>query len=1845
MNKSKTSRIITIFLCCLLIFQQTGFARVASVELNIAGHFASLRNTFSADKFRPLHLRYISFDNLNNNFKLLLDKGDSKNPSAGELESAAKDLFNYFLVGISLPNSTFWVNLRPDSPNDVIDPLLAQTEVGKILLEADLQLKKDTANATNPGTPEGKRYWDKLYKKAGELYGSENVTIPTLTRPWIVPDEIIIRESIDSAYVYKATLKVMLEQDYLKGNASYAFKDEREKQLNEYSAQIIRESIIPKLTKEINNAKCYAPLRQVYYSLILAQWFKARNKGVAEKGRAGLNLPYPMMDSRNLSNLKSKIPYSVNTYFNAYKESFEKGEYNIKESNYTPYGQVIRSYFSGGIANIAPEVPGFGEPVHVDSNGTSITVVPDHHQPGASSPVVGAAKRISIAGAVALASLISLSPEASNAQYAGNNQQPADRQEQVVDGVGRLDENELQLFVKAGKGDRDALGVLFSAALSKPNIKAALAYLNIEEFSKGANEGSVEDFDILRVLGGIYYNSAARDALVRLNPKKFVEKAEQGSLKHLNVLKYLAEFIQVFRDALKNLNPQKFAEMANHGRIDNIDILFYLDGWGNPFANQALQTLNYAEFARRANQGSANDAIILWRLIRYNPAVNNILSAVSPDEFAKQAGQGNKAALTTLRNLGEFNPAAIEALLTLIAQGNTGAVDELLHLAEYSPAAQNALKRLDLRKIIADAVKGSAVDELLHLKEYNPAAQDAPEILGLFKITADDIKSSKEAIAALYSLARRGIAPAMDALVNLTAQGNKLAAESFNAGVGYAVLQLRNAHLYDRISDSELEKMLDAFSLGNPFFLYACYTSPENFGDLVKMIFKKLSAQAKSKGKDLHSFLRELDPKGVYYQDFILQLANFSQLDDLLTTPQALYEVMDFLFMDSSRQTIENYSLRLALFVEAITGDKQFTLQREFQEHLRSLYGSTSGLNQYLIVSLLTVYAENLGFLNQEDLSRIRDRHGIKDDRVVIDYSKLLKDSKIVAHIVFADSDAASGFFGSTAELFQGREKAYPRINGYKVVSSDAKRITLEKGNVRVVLINASSGEYNLEDSLREADIISSRGHAGTALRAIFTAQSPQEGSEGKVFFISECRSATVIGPVSRMFPGAHIIGINEIGRGIESTIATYHLLEALQARVPNFQEVTEFIRPHLEQSINNFVLPGGRASNINKLIKSYLSAHGQAVSSPVTSATSSPIKAGENSLIGELASRKDVSINFSAQNQEYRLRIRKDSVSSDIGGDANPDYTVLAESRNQNETAYPVGAVTGISMDREGIVHLGWIFALDYPGILQEIERFRREQKGSISLIEAARRYTISGKNREYLMQIIFLYDSILSKLTEDAEARSFFSNAPRDLRRNGIGNAIAEFVASFIPAGGKIEFLLANQESIATLKVGGKFEDTLIGGWFKKLGFDAIYEAKVTSDGVSRYILEKERLPALQTQWNNPNEIGKYHAAVSSSPIQERQSISSPAKVEAESKRLRAERLLVDTELTDAPVPSRPVRLVLYHDTNPANAERIWRNGAFDPEVRSSHLIYNQPSGIYCSPEKLMRQEFHKTGIFPRIILELRANVKNPLDDMKRYEQLLEIARAEARKAGIDLGLANARPEFGKIFTSVLRAAGYDCVILRGEQGLILPIILDPTIIEIIGVKSHYQYEEAQRSDDFLKINMGGLDQPFINLPLPEWAKVRPGTLIGAAVGKPDTASSPVDKLETSYSPANTGGIDFRFLPIVTQSMDSLGKSIRAMPQVGLQRINLAQEWSDIERLVSSGITPSAERLKEYLAASCFKGNLDRDMEKIVSCISDILRMQEETCCVTDPTLKDILVVLGSGRSGEELKVAFKG
>ncbi|MCX5707967.1 MAG: hypothetical protein NTY14_03180 [Candidatus Omnitrophica bacterium] len=333
-------KIISLFIVSSLFFQQTGFAQLAIPVQPVGNPFLA----GAMEKYRPLHLRYLSLES-DNSLNLLFDKGNLRQQS--EIEQQSPELLRYFLIGLSLPNEAFWVNLRPDAPDNVIDRDLAKTDMGKVMLEADLQLKKDTALYTSPNTKQGRLYWDRLYKKAEELFGSENVSIPTLSRPWIVPGEIIISETATGAYVYKAQLKVMLEQDYLKDSSAFDFKDARFNELNAYASGLMRELVIPAVTKEINSSKKYAALRQVYYSLIFSQWFKQKKSGTAS--------PYSIrIDSRDLQGLTSSSPWSKDTYFNAYRDSFNKGEYNIQENVTSASGMDIRNYVSGGMKFVIP---------------------------------------------------------------------------------------------------------------------------------------------------------------------------------------------------------------------------------------------------------------------------------------------------------------------------------------------------------------------------------------------------------------------------------------------------------------------------------------------------------------------------------------------------------------------------------------------------------------------------------------------------------------------------------------------------------------------------------------------------------------------------------------------------------------------------------------------------------------------------------------------------------------------------------------------------------------------------------------------------------------------------------------------------------------------------------------------------------------------------------------------------------------------------------------------------------------------------------------------------------------------------------------------------------------------------------------------------------------------------------------------------------------------------------------------------------------------------------------------------------------------------------------------------
>ena len=134
------------------------------------------------------------------------------------------------------------------------------------------------------------------YAQTKAKYGTANIPINTFNKVWIVPDKAVVYENSGTAFVLENHLKVMLEEDYLSLSRHSERSEESKGALRSFVAKtapqddkgvnalgsplalrndvasigtnIVREIVIPELTKEVNLNKNFSQLRQVYNSLI-----------------------------------------------------------------------------------------------------------------------------------------------------------------------------------------------------------------------------------------------------------------------------------------------------------------------------------------------------------------------------------------------------------------------------------------------------------------------------------------------------------------------------------------------------------------------------------------------------------------------------------------------------------------------------------------------------------------------------------------------------------------------------------------------------------------------------------------------------------------------------------------------------------------------------------------------------------------------------------------------------------------------------------------------------------------------------------------------------------------------------------------------------------------------------------------------------------------------------------------------------------------------------------------------------------------------------------------------------------------------------------------------------------------------------------------------------------------------------------------------------------------------------------------------------------------------------------------------------------------------------------------
>jgi SAM-dependent methyltransferase len=122
--------------------------------------------------------------------------------------------------------------------------------------------------------------------------------------------------------------------------------------------------------------------------------------------------------------------------------------------------------------------------------------------------------------------------------------------------------------------------------------------------------------------------------------------------------------------------------------------------------------------------------------------------------------------------------------------------------------------------------------------------------------------------------------------------------------------------------------------------------------------------------------------------------------------------------------------------------------------------------------------------------------------------------------------------------------------------------------------------------------------------------------------------------------------------------------------------------------------------------------------------------------------------------------------------------------------------------------------------------------------------------------------------------------------------------------------------------------------------------------------------------------------------------------------------------------------------------------------------------------------------------------------------------------------------------------------------------------------------------------------------------------------------------------------GGIDFRALPIITQPLGTAPLGGQPKMGTGTAPVALEKQWREIERMLQAGIRPSTDRIKEYVKAIEGQYNAETprpiggpgvppsaEIDKVLSCIADILRQEEQECYSTEPALRQLLALLESG------------
>ncbi|TRZ48360.1 toll/interleukin-1 receptor domain-containing protein [bacterium] len=251
---------------------------------------------FETEEFTPVIIRgiHIPKDNAAH-LSFVIDSGNVDQTTALHQKEFNK-VIDYFKTALAVKEEHLWVNLSAFESNRMLPKELEGTVMGRDLLDQDCLLKRFTASLLHPDHYIGRQYWNKVYQKSEELFGTSEIPLNTYQKVWVFPKHaevyegsgaeilpelraffpnVVIQPSDQIGFLVESELDVKTETDLFAINHTIANPDSRFNLINEFTLALFQELVLPVIKKEVNFGRHFSSLRQMYHSMVLACWAKS----------------------------------------------------------------------------------------------------------------------------------------------------------------------------------------------------------------------------------------------------------------------------------------------------------------------------------------------------------------------------------------------------------------------------------------------------------------------------------------------------------------------------------------------------------------------------------------------------------------------------------------------------------------------------------------------------------------------------------------------------------------------------------------------------------------------------------------------------------------------------------------------------------------------------------------------------------------------------------------------------------------------------------------------------------------------------------------------------------------------------------------------------------------------------------------------------------------------------------------------------------------------------------------------------------------------------------------------------------------------------------------------------------------------------------------------------------------------------------------------------------------------------------------------------------------------------------------------------------------------------------